>query len=91
MSFLTIAAPAASIARPLLGLGLIGALIMIFQPLLVGLLRAALLLVMPRPSRAERKASKTLRSMLTLNRMAREYEDSDPSLAAEFRALAARG
>jgi hypothetical protein len=94
MSFLTIATPAANfatVARPLIGLGFLGTFILVFEPLLKGLLHAALLLLKPRHSQAERKASTTLRSMLMINRMARDYEDSDPAFSAELRALAGRG
>ena len=92
MSFLNIAMPAvnfASIMRPLIGLGFLGALLLVFEPLLKGLLHTALL--KPCKSLDELKASANLRSMLTLNRLAKDIEDSDPEMAAELRAIAARG
>jgi hypothetical protein len=81
----------APIARPLLGLSAVVAFLLIFKPLLVGLLRAALLLVKPRQSIAERKVRSALRDVVMLNRMARELESSQPSLAAELRGFACRG
>jgi hypothetical protein len=94
MSFLNVATPAinfATVVRPLIGLGFLGTIAMVFEPLLKGLLQAGLLLLKPRQSFEERKASTTLRSMLTINRMASDFEDSDPDFSAELRALASRG
>src|SRR6478672_239860 len=101
MSILTIAFPAqaaipvaqaafgglAVAARPLFGLGILIALLMLFKPLLTGLLRAALLLVRPRRSLEERRSRQTLRSVLMLNGLARDVETSQPGLAAELRML----
>ena len=94
MSFLNIATPAINIAnvvRPLIGLGFLGTIVMVFEPLLKGLLQAGLLLLKPRQSFEERQASSTLSSMLMVNRMASNFEDSDPDFSAELRALASRG
>jgi len=86
-----VAGTAVSYARPLLGIGMLAALLMIFKPLLIGVLRAALLVVKPRQSLEERTSRRTLQSVLMLNHMARDVEISDPALASELRALAARG
>jgi hypothetical protein len=105
MSFLTVAFPiqavlpaaqtfagsAISVARPLLGLSALAAVLVMFKPLLVGLLRAALLVLKPRRSLEERATRRTLESAMMLNRMARELETSQPSLAAELRFMASRG
>jgi hypothetical protein len=102
MSLLSIAAfpvqaaiPAAEaaigLARPLLGLSAVAAFLMIFRPLLVGLLRAALLVVSPRQSFAVRSARTRLQGVRTLNRMARDFDSTQPNLAAELRNLASRG
>eukprot|EP01037_Dinobryon_pediforme_P035244 gene35244-41553_t len=40
--------------RPLLGLGMVMTLLMVFKPLVVGILRAALVLVVPRKSLEQR-------------------------------------
>lgn len=85
------AGTAVSVARPLLGLGMLAALMVMFKPLLVGLLRAALLVISPRRSIEERNARRLLKSALMLNRMAREMEDTQPNQAAELRWLASRG
>jgi hypothetical protein len=104
MSMLTIAFPvqaalpavqamagaAAPLARPMLALGALIAVFMLFKPLLVGLLRAALLVVNPRLPLEERRSRRTLRSVLLVNRLARDVESSQPSLAAELRHLAAQ-
>src|SRR3569833_2610329 len=49
-----LAGTAVSAARPILGMGAIAAVLVIFKPLLTGLLRAALLAVKPRRSLDER-------------------------------------
>lgn len=85
-----IAANVLTVARPLLGLGLLAALMVVFKPLLVGLLRAALLAIRPRKSLEERSARSMLQSVLMLNRMARDLDHVQPSLANELRAIASR-
>jgi hypothetical protein len=80
----------ASAARPLLGLGAVAALVFTFKPLLVGLMRAALLVINPRKSIEERNARRLLKSAAMLNRMARNLENTDPSLASELRSVASR-
>lgn len=79
------------VARPLIGLGIFATLLMLFKPLIAGMLRAALLIISPRKSLEQRKADNNLQGVLMLNRMARELDSSQPSLAAELRLLAARG
>lgn len=93
MSAFALAFPGAfgNFARPLLGLGLFASFLMFFKPIISGLLRAALLVLKPRRSLDQRKARNTLRSVLMLNRMARELDVAQPNLAAELRLLAARG
>ena len=90
MSILAITFPAGA-ARSLIGLGIFVTLLMLFKPMIVGMLRAALLLVAPRKSLEQRQADNNMQSVLMLNRMARELDLSQPSLAAELRLLAARG
>lgn len=64
------------------------ALLLIFRPLLAGMLRAALLLIRPRLSREERAARAHLRDMRMLQNMINS--SSGPSHAAELRAIASR-
>jgi hypothetical protein len=93
MSILSVAVPAEAVlnaARPLLGLGLFAAVLVLFKPMIAGLLRAALLIITPRKTLEERKADDKFKGVLMLHRMAREYASSQPSLAAELRSLAAR-
>ncbi|SNS13381.1 hypothetical protein SAMN06265795_101179 [Noviherbaspirillum humi] len=101
MSILTLALPvqaiipaagaiATSVARPLLGLSATVMFLMVFKPLLLGLFRAALLVVKPRQSLVERSAAYKLRSALKLNRIARHYDAIQPNLAAELRFFAGR-
>jgi hypothetical protein len=78
------------LAGPLLALALVAVVALALKPLLLGLVRAAILVIKPRQSNEQRRAGRTLFSMLTLNRMANEADDSDPSFAAELRTLAAR-
>jgi hypothetical protein len=89
-AFQAFAANAISIARPLLGLGVLAAVLLAFKPLLVGVMRAALLVVKPRRSLEERSARRTLESVLMLNRMARDLDQTHPSLANELRSIASR-
>jgi hypothetical protein len=86
----TFAGAAVGVARPLLGFSALAAVLVMFKPLLVGLLRAALLVLKPRRSLEERASRRTLEGVQMLNRMAREYDLSQPSLAAELRSIAAR-
>lgn len=84
------AANAVSMVRPLVGLSILAALLVVFKPLLIGLLRAALLVIKPRRSLEERSARRMLESVLMLHRVARDVEYTHPSLASELRAIAAR-
>lgn len=68
--------------------GAVIALALVFRPLLVGTLRAALLVLRPRRTRAERAARAHLRDMRMLQQMINA--SSGPSHAAELRAIAAR-
>ena len=81
---------ALSLVRPMLGLGILAALLVVFKPLLIGVMRAALLVVKPRQSVEERSSRRILKSVLMMNRMARDVEQTHPSLAAELRAIASR-
>ncbi|QJQ06479.1 hypothetical protein EJG51_012135 [Undibacterium piscinae] len=99
MSFLNIALPIAQIAmtnilavaRPLLGLAILVTILIVFKPLLLGMLRAALLVVHPKLTRDQKTASRNLRNMLTIRRIANDVNYSSPNMAAELRALASRG
>ncbi len=104
MSFLTIAFPAVSAlpvsqaavsavvmnARPLLGLGILATMLYVFKPLLAGMLRAAVLAIVPNKTREEKSALRTLRTVLTLRRMANQAAEFSPGMAAELNAMAAR-
>jgi hypothetical protein len=98
MSFLSVlpaaevfAGNAATLARPLLGLSAVVAFLLVFKPLLLGLARAALLVLRPRQSREERAARSRVRTIAKLNSMARRFDASEPGLANELRGLACRG
>jgi hypothetical protein len=86
-----VAGAAVGAARPLLGFGALAAVLVMFKPLLLGIGRAALLALKPRRSLEERSLRRTMRSVLMLNRMARDLDATDPSLAAELRSIALRG
>lgn len=82
---------ALSLIRPALGLGVLASLMILFKPLLVGVLRAGLLILRPRKSYVERVLHRNIDAALTLYRMARDLDSSHPSLASELRSIAARG
>lgn len=100
MSFISLAFPleaaasfagvAAGAARPLIGVSLFATLLLIFKPLLKGLLQAAILMLAPRKSLEQRRMAEKIRGAKLLHRMARDYESSQPNLAAELRQLASR-
>lgn len=77
-------------ARPLFGLGVFVTVLMVFKPLITGMLRALLMLLTPRQTTEQRMRRAHLRDMLLLNRMANELDSSQPNLAAEFRGFASR-
>src|SRR3569623_755271 len=81
---------AAGAARPLIGIGVFATVLMLFKPLLSGMARTALLLVAPRKSLEQRVSEARLKSAFKLQKLARDYEASEPGLAAELRAIAAR-
>jgi hypothetical protein len=76
-------------ARSLLGMGIAATSLVVFKPLLSGMLRAALLVLSPRQSKDEQLASRNLRNILAIKRAANDYDS--PSMNAELQALAARG
>ncbi len=86
----TLALNIARAARPLLGLGATAGLLMLFRPLLIGILQAGLLVIRPRLTLAQRSARQKLHDMLLVDRLARHFDESQPNQAAELRALAAR-
>jgi hypothetical protein len=63
-------------------------LVILFRPLIMGMLRAALLMVRPRLSREQRQARAHQRDRRVLERMI--ASSSGPSHTAELRAIAAR-
>lgn len=87
----SVAGVAIGAARPLLGVSLFATLLLLFKPLLKGLLQAGLLLLSPRKSLEERRLIQKIRSARLINRIAADYDVSQPNLAAELRQLASRG
>lgn len=79
-----------ALARPMFGAGAFMTVVMMFKPMLVGVLKAVRLTFSPRQTLEERNSRRTLRGVLMLNRMARELDNIDPSQAAELRLLAGR-
>lgn len=78
-------------ARPLVGLGVFATLLLVFKPMIAGLLQAALLVVKPRQSLERRRERNRLRGILLLNHMADDLSQTQPNLATELRLLASRG
>lgn len=87
----SVAGIAMGAARPLIGISLFATLLLLFQPLLKGLLQAGILLLSPRKSLEERRMVQKLRTASILHRIAHEYDASQPNLAAELRQFASRG
>ncbi|WP_034303307.1 hypothetical protein [Herbaspirillum sp. RV1423] len=79
-----------AMTRPLLGLGVLVTLFMVFKPLLAGILRAAVVFFVPRQSHEERVQQHRFNGIKMLNRMANDYSGTQPNFAAELRNLAAR-
>ncbi|MES2049460.1 MAG: hypothetical protein V4447_13755 [Pseudomonadota bacterium] len=91
IAFSSIISAIIAAARPLLGVGILTTTLIVFKPLIVGMLRAALLLLQPKLTREEKTAKRNLRNILTIRRIANDLDNTSPSMAAELRALAARG
>lgn len=85
-----IAGSAVIYARPLFGLGALATMLMMFKPMIVGVLQAIRLVFRPRLTLEERNGRRTLQGVLMLNRMARDLESREPNQAAELRQLASR-
>jgi hypothetical protein len=81
---------ATTAARPLIGLGIFATLLVIFRPLLSGIVRAAMLVLAPRKSLQERRANAHVKDVMAVHRLARKLENQHPSLAAELRAISSR-
>ncbi|AKZ65049.1 hypothetical protein F506_22455 [Herbaspirillum hiltneri N3] len=79
-----------ALTRPLLGLGALVTLLMVFKPLLAGIMRAVVAFFVPRKSFEQRVAAHRFSGVRMLNRMANDYSGSQPNFAAELRNLAAR-
>ena len=71
-------------------MALLFAVMRLFRPLIVGTVKALVLLCKPRVSYAVRRDISRLRSIALLNRSAKEMEFCQPNVAAELRAFAAR-
>ena len=76
--------------RQLVTVALLLAVVRSFRPLVIGTLRALVLLFKPRVPFAVRRDINRLRSIALLNRSAKEVDFRQPNVAAELRALAAR-
>jgi hypothetical protein len=68
--------------------GVLFSMLLVFRPLLVGILRAAWLVVVPRLSREQRQQRKQMRDRRLIQRMI--DASTGPSLTAELRAMACR-
>ena len=69
--------------------GVLGALLLLFRPILVGLVRAAWLLAFPRLSREQILSRRHLRDRRLLQRLINS-SSTGPSQSSELRAMAAR-
>ena len=85
---LAYATPAVHILRGAFSLSAIAGVLMLFKPLLTGIVRALVLLVRPHRSKEERLARRQMRDAMMLQSMINA--SSGPSHAAELRAIGAR-
>ena len=69
--------------------GAVCAVLLLFKPLLTGLVRAAMLLVRPKLSKEEQLQRRQMRDAMLLKRMLNSIE-GEPSHVAELRAIASR-
>ncbi|MBY0555682.1 MAG: hypothetical protein K2P77_00595 [Burkholderiaceae bacterium] len=69
--------------------GAVCALLVVFKPLLTGLVRAAMLVVKPKLSKEELLQRRQMRDAMLLKRMLNSME-GEPSHVAELRAIASR-
>ena len=83
-----VVAQMAPITRQLPGLIGLAAVLMVFRPLLLGVLRALMLVFFPKLSRDEQRRRAHMRDVELVERMI--AASSGPSHAAELRAMAAR-
>ena len=75
---------------PVSGLILLAAMVLLFRPLLAGIVQATIVLFVPRRSLEQRVRKHRFDGIRMLNRMANDYSRTQPNFAAELRALAAR-
>lgn len=80
-----------SAARPLLALTLLAVLLLVFKPLLSGILRALVLTFKPSMTKEQRIAAIHQRDAMTIHRMASAMDGASYNVTAELRAIAARG
>lgn len=76
------------IIATLLQILVVAALLVFFKPLLVGIMRAIVLLVNPRLTKEQKLARRNMRDAKLLQRMIKETDS--PEMAAELRALGCR-
>lgn len=80
--------PLVLMVRMLVSVSVLAGLIMLFRPLLTGIVRALVLVVRPRRSREDMAARQSRRDAQMLQRMINTSQG--PSHVAELRAMAAR-
>jgi hypothetical protein len=87
--FQTAALDSLALLPAALGLFALAALLMLFRPLLSGIVRALVLVVRPRLTRDEKAARRQMRDAQLFQRMINSSQGAND--AAELRAMAARG
>lgn len=68
----------------------VAALLLVFKPLLLGMMKASMLLIKPRLNKEQRLERRQMRDAMMLTRMLNAMDGAGPSHAAELRALASR-
>jgi len=77
-----------TLVRGIVGLAFLGASLLFFKPLLIGVFRALMLLIHPRLSKEQKAARRNMRDAKLIQRMI--AESNGPGLAAELQAIGAR-
>lgn len=81
---------AGDVMHPVLLLLVLATVYFVFKPLLAGVVRAAVVTIVPRRSLEQRIRDQRCDGIRMLNRMAEDYHCSQPNLAAELRSIASR-
>lgn len=83
-----------SVVRSIWEIGVVGGIALfavVFKPLIVGVFKTIRLVIQPRVSLQQRRLLSRWQGVQLLNRMAKDADATQPTLAAELRYFATRG